>query len=131
MEKYKTISTSELYSLVEGADGFSEISAKKIVSNIKHADIFIDKLSKFAIFKTNITLSSLLVDKKFVFSGFRNTDTENLIKKHGGTITTSISKSTSGVIVNVENYNVTGKIKRAIELDIPIYIHDEFVSQFN
>ena len=71
----------------------------------------------------------LLPDMKFLMSGFRDKNLENEIIKRGGKITSSVSTNTSGLIV-LNKQSSTGKIKKAEELNVPVYLKEEFMNQF-
>lgn len=65
---------------------------------------------------------------KFVFSGVRDKDTENLLIQDGHTIDERVSKDVTMLIVknNESIQKMSSKIKKAQELDISIYTIDEF-----
>ncbi len=69
-------------------------------------------------------------NKKFVFTGFRNTDLEKKIKTLGGSVTTSVSKTTTAVIRKDSSEKESGKILKAEELGIEIMNLDDFIKKF-
>jgi DNA ligase (NAD+) len=54
-----------------------------------------------------------------VFSGVRDKTLENLIQSNGGSVTGSVSKNTTHLVVKDVN-ETSGKIKKAKELNITI-----------
>lgn len=127
---YKTMSPDKLKRRVMAVEGFSDIMADKIVKNIKYADRFINKITKYTIFKKEVRVSNTLAGKKFVMSGFRDKTLEEKIVERGGKMVSSVSGKTSGVIVKSKGGNKTGKVKKAFDLGIPIYTKDEFITKF-
>jgi len=106
-------------------EGFSEIMASKVYNNIDIAVAFVDAISPYVSFQTDTRVSDVLVGKKFVFSGFRSKEMEQKIVDRGGKVTTSVSKKTSGLIVNSKNSG-NSKEKKASKLGVPIYSREEF-----
>jgi NAD-dependent DNA ligase len=127
---YKTISPKALKRRVLAVEGFSDIMANKVVKNVKWADKFICKISKYATFKAEVRVSDTLKGKKFVMSGFRDKGLENDVTERGGKTVGSVSKNTSGLIVLSKGGKATGKIAKAQKLGIPIYEKDEFIQKF-
>lgn len=111
-------------------EGFSEITANKVVDRIDNAIEFIDEISKYVTFAENTRTSNVLVGKKFVFSGFRSRDLEVDIQNKGGVVSTSVSKKTTAVIVSNKNTEKTGKVSKAVECNVPIYEKEEFIEKF-
>ena len=66
---------------------------------------------------------------KIVFSGIRNKELEMIIESKGGKILNSVSKKTSCLIVKDKNVE-SGKIKKALKLNIPVYTNIEFIDNF-
>ena len=73
-------------------------------------------------------MSDSLVGKKYVTSGFRDKDLEQQIIERGGKIVSSVSKKTNGVIV-LDMEQTSGKIKKAKESGVKIYLKEEFVKE--
>ena len=111
-------------------EGFSDIMADKIVANIDYAVGFIDELSDYVSFADDTRVSDELVGKKFVFSGFRSKELEQHIVDRGGSIATSVSKKTSGLIVNVKEGVLTGKSAKAQSCGVSIYTKEEFIKKY-
>lgn len=125
---------------IKKINGFGEISAK----------LFIDNLYKFYDFynSLNIIENKEIIDNKdnkeikdnkkinkyndkiYVFSGFRNKELEKEIIEYGGTISSSVSKKTTALIVkdyDKEKDDGTTKIKNAIKFNVPIILYDDFI----
>ena len=126
---YKDISEDDLMSKIMNIEGYSEKTALKIVQNIKWADKFILMVKPFVTYKKIEVASEQLKGMKFLMSGFRDKNLENEIIKRGGKITSSVSTNTSGLIV-LNKQSSTGKIKKAEELNVPVYLKEEFMNQF-
>ena len=126
---YKDISEDDLMSKIMNIEGSSEKTALKIVQNIKWADKFILMVKPFVTYKKIEVASEQLKGMKFLMSGFRDKNLENEIIKRGGKITSSVSTNTSGLIV-LNKQSSTGKIKKAEELNVPVYLKEEFMNQF-
>jgi NAD-dependent DNA ligase len=138
---YKEISREELVSRIVVVEGFSNKIANQIAENIRSADEFVRKISKYATFKeikkkeiiqNDVGLlpdEKSVVDKIFVFSGFRNNALEDKIKINGGIVTTGVSKKTTALIVKNKDESTT-KINKAKSSDVPVYTLDEFFENY-
>jgi DNA ligase (NAD+) len=113
-------------------DGFSEIITNKVYNNIDKAIEFIDSVSEYVNFAEDTRVSNDFVGLKFVFSGFRSKELEQEITNRGGTVTTSVSKKTSGLIVADvgDKEGKTGKAIKALECGVKIYTKEEFKNSF-
>jgi len=131
LEIYKNLNKKELIQKISDIEGFSDIMAKKIVDHLEDADIFIVEISKYATFKQVQSLcSNIFKGKKIVMTGFRDSNIELFIQQNGGTITNSVSKNTSILIVSDKKGKITGKLEKAIKLEIQIYERDEFTQKY-
>ena len=128
----KTMTKSEILDLVKNVEGYSLITAKKIVDNIAIARLFLKKIDKFVTFQIpqKQTTNQTFQNMKIVFSGFRDKDLEKLIVERGGKIVTSVSKKTDLVVTLDINSN-TGKVKKARDLGVNIVDKKEFILQIN
>jgi NAD-dependent DNA ligase len=108
-------------------DGIAEVSAS----------LFLDNLPKFYDFYDNLGIkcveptagpagpakasgvADILKGKSFVFSGYRNKETEAYIERSGGFVKTSVSKNTDYLVVADKN-EASGKITKAQDLGIKI-----------
>lgn len=127
---YKEISTEELLERVINIEGFSDKTAQKVLDNVSWADKFIEGLSHYATFNTIERESDSLKEMKFVISGFRDKQIEESIIRRGGKITTTVSRQTYGLIVISKSIKPSGKMKKALELQVPVYTREEFVDMY-
>ena len=123
-----TANRKDLLNRILEVEGFSEITAKKIIKNLQLAIDFIDQINEYVSFQTDTRISDALVGKKFCFSGFRSKDLEQQIGDRGGKVVTSVSKKTSGLIVN--NDENTIKVTKAVSCGVKIYTKEEFIKCF-
>ncbi len=124
-----TMDKTQLFRKIQNIDGFSEITATKIVENIEFARDFLKKVGISVQVKTEKALSKLK-NAKFVFSGFRDANLQGLIEDMGGSVMTSVSRNTTGVIVKTKSGPSTGKTDKAKTLGIPIITMEEFQKNF-
>tara|TARA_B100001540_G_scaffold40782_1_gene36163 strand:- start:6504 stop:8393 length:1890 start_codon:yes stop_codon:yes gene_type:complete len=132
-EKYPLNKKAEILKLTVDdlvkIDGIGNINAKQFVENIKKFYEFLDnigyKCEKNQDIKEDIIIKTILKDKKFIFTGFRNKDWEKLITDSGGKVVTAISKNVDYLIVKNKTDN-SSKINKANELDIKILDIIEF-----
>ena len=110
-------------------DGIGNVNAKQFVENIKKFYEFLDKIGykcdKQEIKKEVVNIKTVLKDKKFIFTGFRNKDWEKLIIDSGGKVVTSVSKTVDYLVVKNKT-DKSSKIDKANELDIKILDMEEF-----
>lgn len=127
-----SIKSKGLKERIMKVEGFSDIMADKVISNIENAKQFVDDINKHVSFVDNTRVSDKFVGMKFVFSGFRSKELEQQIEDRGGKITTSVSKNTSGIIVisNEKNVKQSSKVEKAIKLGVTVYTHDDFIEKF-
>ncbi len=104
-------------------DGIAEVSASLFLDNLPKFYDFYDNLGIKCQVADEITQvaveSSNIKGKSFVFSGYRNKDTETYIERSGGFIKTSVSKNTDYLVVADKN-EISGKISKAQELGVKI-----------
>ena len=68
-----------------------------------------------------------LAGMTFVFSGFRNKDMEDAIRRRGGKTTTAVSRNTTMVIMkDLDPKSMKGKAQEAQDKGIPLMTRDEF-----
>jgi NAD-dependent DNA ligase len=110
-------------------DGIGNVNAKQFVENIKKFYEFLDKIGykcdKEEVKKEVVNVKTVLKDKKFIFTGFRNKDWEKLITDSGGKVVTSVSKTVDYLVVKNKT-DKSGKIDKANELGVNILDMDEF-----
>lgn len=110
-------------------DGIGNVNAKQFIENIKKFYEFLDKIGykcdKEEVKKEVVNVKTVLKDKKFIFTGFRNKDWEKLITDSGGKVVTSVSKTVDYLVVKNKT-DKSGKIDKANELGIKILDMGEF-----
>ena len=132
-EKYPLNKKAEILKLTVDdlvkIDGIGNINAKQFVENIKKFYEFLDnigyKCDKEEVKKKVVNVKTILKDKKFIFTGFRNKDFEKLITDSGGNVVTAISKTIDYLIVKNKT-DKSSKIDKANELGIKILDIEEF-----
>lgn len=132
-EKYPLNKKAEILKLTVDdlvkIDGIGNINAKQFVENIKKFYEFLDnigyKCEKNQDIKEDVIVKTVLKDKKFIFTGFRNKDWEKLIVNSGGKVVTAISKNVDYLIVKNKT-DKSSKIDKANELGIKILDMEEF-----
>lgn len=132
-EKYPLNKKAEILKLTVDdllkIDGIGNVNAKQFVENIKKFYEFLDKIgykcNKEEVKKEIVNVKTVLKDKKFIFTGFRNKDWEKLITDSGGKVVTAISKTVDYLVVKNKT-DKSGKIDKANELGIKILDMDEF-----
>ena len=130
LAKSKTMPVSDMRDEIMKVDGFSYITAAKIASNLRSANLFIERLGKYATFQKSSRVSNSLIGHKVVMTGFRDKKLEDDIASRGGKVVGSVSKNTTVLVVARKNNILTGKSQKAHELKIPIYEKADFVREF-
>lgn len=130
LELYKTIDKSEMKRRINSIQGFSDITTNKIVKNLKYADKFIEKMSKYATFKESKKISSSLNGEKIVMTGFRDASLKEEIEARGGKVMSSVSGNTTIVITKQKTEKLTGKLEKAQELGTKIYDKEKFIKKY-
>lgn len=134
--KFKTLENLSSASIEEilSIDGAGEEIANSIVSFFKNET---NKKSIKALFDSGIEIlqeekneSDKLKNKTFVVTGkiegFSRTEMENLIKKHGGSVSSSVSKNTDFLVAGE---NAGSKLAKAEKLKIEILTPEDFFSK--
>jgi DNA ligase (NAD+) len=130
LDVYKDMSEEDLRKLINSVDGFSDKTTNKIIENLPWADKFYNNMKPYISLKVSETSYTDFKDMKIVFSGFRDTELEEIIKERGGKVSTSVSKNTSLLIVN-DTDTSSSKYKKAKDLGVQIMRKDEFISKYN
>jgi NAD-dependent DNA ligase len=115
--------------MITEVEGFSDITAKKIASNLKYGDQLLQKLNNIVTFKTKEKISNILQNDKIVITGFRDEKLTDEIVKRGGKVLDAISKNTTILIVK-DFEKTTTKLQKAKELDIKIYSKEAFQKEY-
>ena len=132
LELYNTKTSKDLEKMILNVEGFSDLSANKIIENIPNAIEFIESISPYiTISKKGIDMivENNLEGQKIVMSGFRDSDLSNNIEKRNGSIMSSVSKNTTILIVK-DNTKETSKIIQARTLGISIFSKEEFIEKY-
>jgi DNA ligase (NAD+) len=127
---YKKYNKKDLIDLIMGVEGFSYIMAEKVAVNLKYADSLVQKLSEYVTLQSEKRVGNDMIGHKYVMTGFRDKKLEEDIASRGGKVVSTVSKNTTAVIVNMKSDKLTGKLKKADDLGIPIYEKERFISQF-
>jgi DNA ligase (NAD+) len=115
IDEYKT--------MINSIFGFSDITANRVAVNIPWAKKLCLKYRKYI---TKETVVSKDKNIRVVFSGFRDKNLEDRLKKEGYEIMTSVSKKVNYVVVKDLKEN-TGKVQKAKDLDIQIIKLENFL----
>ena len=110
--------------------GFSDKIANIIVSKLDECREYIEFYKKyygsFKIIEPVQIKTGKYSNRRFCFSGIRDTKLEDSIINEGGTISNSFDKSVTDLIVK-DISKITNKIKRAQKLDINIIEYSSFL----
>lgn len=126
---YKKKSKEELIEMIMGVEGFSEITATHIASNLKYADLLVKKMAKYMTIKEEKRVSSDMSGHNYVMTGFRDKSLEESITQRGGKIKSAVSKNTTALIVKQRGEKITGKLAKAQELGVEIVAKEDFLKR--
>ena len=129
----ESMKTQDIFERIIKVEGFSHITAKKVLDNLEEAKQFIDDMRKYATFKEVSAQQSkggCLRDMKIVLSGFRDNKLEDSIIERGGKVTTTVSKQTSILVVASIDAEPSGKAAKAKELGVQIVQVKDFLNRF-
>jgi NAD-dependent DNA ligase len=111
--------------------GIAETTAKQFIDNLpayydfmEDLDIKLSDIQSEPVKQQNKQLSEMFNGKRFVFSGFRNSEYERIIEENGGSILSATSSTTSYLVVK-DKSKMTTKVEKAIQLGIKIMSKDE------
>ena len=133
LNKYPCILTT--YNNVDiDVEGFGQITIDSFLDNVDNFVKFLHEINMEHKITYDVVVSNSSSDKlknqKFVFTGFRDKNLEEKISNHGGTVVSSISKTTTALII--KDKETTGsKVNKAKELKIDIVTIDQFESYFS
>ena len=135
IEEYTKWTKKEFIENIKLIDGWEEKTSSLLVDNFDNFIKFFNSIKKYITIKENViskkvsNKSSKYNGKIFVLSGFRDKELNIKIESLGGKIGNSISKNTNFLIVKDKETieKMTDKIKKALELNIPIYTKDELL----
>ena len=131
LEDFDSNKLSEIEKKILSIEGFSNIITKQIIKNLPDVKKLIGNFNNNNItFKSKQIINNDMINMKIIFTGFRDKNLEENIIKRGGKITSSVSKNTSFLIVKDESYEITDKIKKSQDINIPILTKNEFVKKY-
>ena len=120
------------YDKVIKTEGWAEKSTEQYMNHyaswIEMTDFFI-KNDMWNGFSKPITLSDKYKDVKVVFTGVRNAELEQSIRKNGGKVLTSFTKECNLVIAK-DPMSSSGKLKKARENGVEIISLDDALNRF-
>ncbi len=127
---YKKWSKEEFIEKLKEIDGWEDKTSKLLVSNFDDFINFYDSIKKYISIESKIKSSTGKFNNKiFVFTGFRDSSLEESITSQGGKIGSTVSKNTDYLVVKDQSIidNPTGKIEKAMDLNIKIITKDNLI----
>ena len=124
------MSKQELLDRITKIEGFSDITAQKIVDNIKWADLFIKAIKQFGKFEEKVVISDSMKGMTIVFTGFRDESLASKIIERGGKIGSSVSRNTSVLVVANLETKPSGNTKKAMDLNVVILQKADFIKKY-
>ena len=108
-------------------NGFGDIQARIFADNYSRFLDFYRSLSEVLTFKTKVyvTESDIYHGRVFCFTGFRNRDMEDIIKRNGGEVSATYTKSVTDLVMK-EKGSGSSKEQKAMKAGITIYSESEF-----
>lgn len=114
--------------------GFAEVMAKTIVSGLKENAQELRNLISTGTIELEIEGNGILAGKSFCFTGELNSmkraDAEQLVKKNGGIIKSSVTKDLTYLVTN-DTSSGSSKNQKAIKFGIPVINEQEFLKILN
>lgn len=133
----KEHSKKQIYDEIVKIEGFDDITANQFSDYIHEFIKVFEKLTKAhqkqILDNSEIKkVSEKFKGKKFVFSGFRNTEWQDYITENGGELVGSVSKNTSYLITTKKDLDEgsNSKVVKAKELGIEIVTKEDFEKKF-
>ena len=133
LKTHSSLSKEQLMDKILGVEGFSEKTAAQVVSHIEQATVFYDKIFKYFDIlpvKSNISTKSTLLNKKVVFTGFRDKSLEQSVNERGGMVTSNVSRTTFIVVTKDRNPKSSTKLNKAKELKVTITDKASFTTDY-
>ncbi len=119
---------------IAGVYGFADIMAKTVVEGLKENAEEMRNLVNSKIIILEAEGEGALSGKSFCFTGELNTmkraDAEQLVKKNGGSIKSSVTKDLSYLVTN-DTTSGSSKNQKAAQLGIPVINEEEFRKLIN
>lgn len=118
-EKYENVKDISLSGLLS-IDGIEEKTANSIISGVSSFTEFLNDIDGYySIQKSLKKFDGKFAGQSIVFTGFRDSELENIVKIEGGEIKSSVSKKTNLLVVEDPKTNST-KAQKARELGVQI-----------
>lgn len=125
-----TYSKEDKIQSVSNVNGISIKMATQFVENIDKFITFMKKINMAAKLLSKVkkaeTETESLKGKSYVLTGFRDEELQEFITKNGGKIVATLTKKTTGLIVEDSNYKANTKTTQAEKKNIPIISKEEF-----
>lgn len=126
VEKYGTLHTGITLEEIMEFDGIQEKTAKKIHAGLKPFDDFKKSIQGF--YTLNVTQKpkqgGSLSGVTFVFTGFRDKDSQSIIENKGGKVASGVSKNVQYVVAKDPDSG-SSKLKKAADLGCKIISIEE------
>ena len=129
LTEYKKWGKREFIDKIIELDGWEEKTASLLVNNFNKFIKLYNEILEYIVRSEIKQKKGKLMNKKIVFSGFRDKNLEKHIENEGGIVSNSVNKNTDYLVIK-EMDTTTGKIKKALELNIIIITYDEFMNKF-
>jgi NAD-dependent DNA ligase len=125
------LSKNKFIEKIKEIDGFDVKTASQFVENIEKFNKFLEKNKKIKIkvVTKDIKSNGKFKNLKFIFTGFRDKELENIIEKEGGTLSSAVSGNTDFVIT-IDKDSDSSKVTKAKSLGIKILTKLELINKF-
>lgn len=114
---------------ISSIEGIGTKTAEQFIAGLPQFQEFLERSQLPYYVPQEESEGGKMQDMKVVITGKRSQELRDFIEARGGTITDSISNTTS-VLVNNGQSQTTTKITKARNLDIPVYSQDELYNAF-
>jgi DNA ligase (NAD+) len=111
-------------------NGFSKLSAEKLVSNLSEFNAFLFSIKKHIKFIAEKQISTSK-GKIYVFSGFRSENLKKTIEDKGGVVEDTLTRKITMLVVSDDALNdpPTSKMKSAAKYNIPVLNVSKFMDE--
>lgn len=118
------------YNMIMSVDGFQDKTASKIVEGLSEFNDFLNDIyGSYSLAKPK-SKGGAFDGQTIVMTGFRDASLAGKIEQQGGTIGSSVSKNTA-LVVAADPKDSSTKIKKAIQLGIPVISRSDFATQLS
>lgn len=128
--EYATLPTSQLVDMIQSIEGFDKTSYEFAINLPKFIEWLYDHPMIKVVIPSQKIEGTTLTGMKVVFTGFRSEELEDKIKRLGGSVASSMSKSTT-LLVAKSLADLKTKGAKADELGIPVMSLSEFRLTYN